>query len=204
MKRDGLTLGWGMAGCSWIAGTISRRGERPTPRRRHGPRRVRHAGHRHRHLHDPRAARLAEDRRPARQNRSGARRYVASGRPALGRFDGDRLGGPGRLCSGRQRDRIAADASRRRRRDRRSRSASPTDLAFEDGRVFVKADGAREWRAVRGLAPARQPPPGHRQRQVRSDVRQSASRSSRRTRSAVTSSRSPGNRRSLGCASAGS
>ena len=42
----------------------------------------------------------------------------------------------------------------------------PDDLAFEDGRVFVKADGAGEGRAVRGLAPARQPPPGHGQRQM--------------------------------------
>ena len=80
--------------------TFSRRGERPAPRRRHGPRRLRHAGYRHRHVHDPRAARLAENRCAARQDRSGARRYVASGGPALGRFDGDRIGGPGRLCGG--------------------------------------------------------------------------------------------------------
>ena len=100
MKRDGLTLGWGMAGARVDRRAISRRGQRATPRRRHGARRLRHAGHRHRHVHDPRAARLAEDRRAARQGRSRARRYVASGRPDLGRLDGDRIGGPGRLCSG--------------------------------------------------------------------------------------------------------
>ena len=100
MKRDGLTLGWGMAGCCVDRRTIPRRGERPTARRRHSPRRLRHAGHRHRHVHDPRAARLAEDRRAARQGRGRARRYVASGRPALGRLDGHRIGGPGGLCGG--------------------------------------------------------------------------------------------------------
>ena len=100
MKRDGLTLGWGMAGCCVDRRAISRRGQRAAPRRRHGPRRLRHAGHRHRHVHDPRAARCGEDRRAARQGRSGARRYVASARPDLGRFDGDRFGGPGRLCGG--------------------------------------------------------------------------------------------------------
>ena len=69
---------------------------------------------------------VAEDRRAARQGRSRARRYVASGRPDLGRLDGDRLGGPGRLRGGRQRDRIAADHRDDNARARRSRSASPT------------------------------------------------------------------------------
>ena len=56
--------------------TIRGRGERATARRWHRPRRLRHAGHRHRHVHDPRATRLAEDRRAARQDRSRAWRYA--------------------------------------------------------------------------------------------------------------------------------
>ena len=151
---------------------IPRRGERPAPRRRHGPRRMRHAGHRHRHVHDPRAAHLAEDRRAARQGRSRARRHVASGRPDLGRLDGDRLGGPGGLCGGRQRDRLAADDrdgdARIAVREAQARRAG---LRGRPGLREGRRCGGR--RAVRGCAPARQPAPGHGQRQVRSDVRQS-------------------------------
>ena len=69
---------------------VSRRRQRPAARRRNGPRRLRHAGHRNGHVHDPRAAHVAEDRRPARQGRGRARRHVASGRPDFGRLDGDR------------------------------------------------------------------------------------------------------------------
>ena len=69
-----------------------------TARRRHRPRRLRHAGHRHRHLHDSRAACRGEDRRAARQSRSGARRHLASGGSDLGRIDGHRLGDSGRVC----------------------------------------------------------------------------------------------------------
>ena len=56
MKRDGLTLGWGMAGCTWIAATFSGRGQCPPSRRWHRAGRLRDAGYRHRHLHDPRPA----------------------------------------------------------------------------------------------------------------------------------------------------
>ena len=70
MKRDGLTLGWGMAACILAGGSLRRRRHRRSARRRHGARRLRHAGHRHRHLHDPRAARGRADRPPARQDRS--------------------------------------------------------------------------------------------------------------------------------------
>ena len=48
----------------------------------------------------------------------------------------------------------------------------PDDLAFENGRVFVKADGRWRRRSVRGLAETRQPSSRHRQRQIRSDFRQ--------------------------------
>ena len=174
MKRDGLTLGWGMAGCCVDRRAIRRRGERAAARRRHGPRRLRHAGHRHRHVHDPRAACLA--RRPAcRSTRSKWRSAIRRFRQARSRADRWRPASvvPAVFAGGRQRDRIAADASRRRRRDRRSRSASPTIWRSKAAASLSKADGPAERRAVRGFAPARQPAPGHRQRQVRSDVRRS-------------------------------
>jgi xanthine dehydrogenase YagR molybdenum-binding subunit len=108
MKRDGLFLGWGMAGCAWIA-AVSRRSQHRASRRWHRSRRVWNTGHRHRHVHDPRAACLGKDRCAARQGRSGAWRYVTSGGPDFGRFDGDWVGYTSRLCRGRQRDRIARD-----------------------------------------------------------------------------------------------
>ena len=108
MKRDGLTLGWGMAGCAWIAARFA--AEASVQLRDDGTARVACATQDIGTGTYTILAQLAaaEDRRAARQGRSGARRYVASGRPALGRLDGDRLGGPGRLRGGRQRDRLAA------------------------------------------------------------------------------------------------
>ena len=110
MRRDGLTLGWGMAGCAWVAARFAAQANVRAPRRRHGARRVRHAGHRHRHLHDPRAARRGADRRAARQGRGRPRRHGAAGRPDLGRLDGDRVGGARGVPGGRRRDRLAAPA----------------------------------------------------------------------------------------------
>ena len=81
--------------------------QRPAPRRWHGPRRLRHAGHRHWHLHDPRAARRREVRHPARKSRSRARRHLAPRGPALRRLDGHGFGHPGRLRRRRRRDRVA-------------------------------------------------------------------------------------------------
>ena len=140
MKRDGLTLGWGMAGCAWIAARFA--AEASVQLRDDGTVRVAcgtqdiGTGT----YTNPRAAGLAEDRRAARQDRSRARRHVAAGGPDLRRLDGDRLGGPGRLRGGRQRDRVAAD-------DRDDGAGSPfekrkpDELGFEGGRVFVKAGG---------------------------------------------------------------
>ena len=65
----------------------------------------------------------------------------------------------------------------------------PDDLAFESGRVFVKADGTWRRRSVRGVTEARQPSSRHRQRKIRSDIRRKRSRSSRRIRSVVISSK---------------
>ena len=108
MKRDGLTLGWGMAGCAWIAARFA--AEASVQLRDDGTARVACATQDIGTGTYTILAQLAaaEDRRPARQDRSGARRYIASGRPALRRLDGDRFGDPRRLRGGRQRDRLAA------------------------------------------------------------------------------------------------
>ena len=106
--------------------TIRRRGKRPAPRRWHGPRRLRHAGHRHRHVHDPRAAHRAEDRRAARQGRGRTRRYNAAGR-ARSRAVPWRPARWSRPCLRRRTMRSPrCSPLRRPLRDRRSRSASPT------------------------------------------------------------------------------
>ena len=80
----------------------------------------------------------------------------------------------------------------------------PDDLAFEDGRVFVKADGLRE--AFRSRTYCNAPtfvssPAAADPKRLSAATR---SRSSPCTHSAVTSSKSPGSRRSRGCASAAS
>src|SRR5947208_1810384 len=72
---------------------------------------LRNAGHRHRHVHESRAACSAQDRRAARKDRSRTRRYLASGRSAVWWFDGNSIGSAGRLSGRRQRDRLTADHS---------------------------------------------------------------------------------------------
>ena len=204
MKRDGLTLGWGMAGCSWIAARFPAEASVRAPRRRHGPRRVRA-----RRISAPARTRSSRSSPSQKTGVPLDKVEVALGDtslpegPALGRFDGDRIGGPGRLCGGRQCDRVAAD----HRDDNagiavREAQARRSGLRGRPG--LCEGRRSRRRRAVRRRAPPRQPSAGHGQRQVRGDIRQSQSRSSRRTHSAVTSSRSRGSRRSLGCASAAS
>ena len=100
MKRDGLTLRLGHGRMHLGRRTLPGHGQRPASRRWHGAGRLRHAGHRHRHLHDPRAACRGEVRRAARQSGSRARRHVASGRPGVRRVDGNRVAGPRCLQSG--------------------------------------------------------------------------------------------------------
>ena len=172
MKRDGLTLGWGMAGCSWLA--------------------ARFAAEASVQLRDDGTARVACATQDIGTGTYTILAQLASqktGVPldkvevALG--DTSLPAGPlsgGSMATGSVVPAVFAAAD--------SAIASlltvatttpgspfekrkPDDLAFEGGRVFVKADGAGQGRAVRRCAPPRQPAPGHRQRQVRSDVRQS-------------------------------
>ena len=141
MKRDGLTLGWGMAGCSWIAARFP--AEANVQLRDDGTARVACATQDIGTGTYTILAQLAvaEDRRAARQGRSRARRYVASGRPDLGRFDGDRRRwsrpSSQRLTTRSHRCMTIATTTPGSPFEKRK----PDDLAFEGGRVFVKADG---------------------------------------------------------------
>ena len=154
MKRDGLTLGWGMAGMLVDRRTICRGGERAAARRRHCPRRLRHPGHRHRHLHDPGATCLVENRRADRQDRGRARRHrrCRPGRSQAGRWP------PRRWSPLSLRPRTAlslTDDGRNYRQRLAVRERSPADLAFAKRPRIREGRRPRERRAVRGLAPPR-------------------------------------------------
>lgn len=99
MKRDNLTLGWGMAGCTWLAARFS--AEASVQLRDDGSARVASATQDIGTGTYTILAQLVsgENRRDARQSRSHTRRYGASGRTAIRRLDGDRIGCPSRLCS---------------------------------------------------------------------------------------------------------
>ena len=73
MKRDGLTLGWGMASCTWGARRFACKAR--VELRDDGTARVTcgDPGYRHRHLHRPRAGRRREAPPSRREDRGGAR-----------------------------------------------------------------------------------------------------------------------------------
>ena len=203
MKRDGLTLGWGMAGCSWIAARFA--AEASVQLRDDGTVRVACGTQDIGTGTYTILAQLAAQKTGVPLDKV----EVALGDTSLP--EGPISGGsmvtgsvvPAVLRGGRQRDRIAAE-----RRDGHARVTvreAEARRAGLRGRADPGEGGRRGGRgAVRRRAPPRQPPPGHGQRQVRGDLRQSRSPGSRRTRSAAISSRSHGSRRSRGCASAGS
>ena len=189
MKRDGLTLGWGMAGCSWLAARFAAQRARGAARRRHRARLVRHAGHRHRHVHGARAARARE----ARRCRS-SRVEVVLGDTALppGPISGGSMATASvdarRAPGGRQRDRLAARSWRRPRRARRSRSAGPRTWPSSAGGCASRPTGrARACRSRTSCAwPGCALVGGSGRGRARSA---NPRRSSRATRSARTSSR---------------
>ena len=139
MKRDGLTLGWGMAGCAWLAARFA--AEASLQLREDGTVRVACATQdigtgTYTNL---RAACVAEDRRSARANRSRARRYVASIRPGFWRFVTTESVIPAVFAR-----EISAIASLLTIASMTPGSPfenrKPDELAFEGGRVFVKAE----------------------------------------------------------------
>ena len=87
MRRDGLTLGWGVAACSWLGGAVRLLGVGRAARRWDGTRGVGIPGHRNRHLHCAGAdgGRAAGDRE--RSGRGGAGRYQPAAGSAFGWLD---------------------------------------------------------------------------------------------------------------------
>ena len=140
MKRDGLTLGWGMAGCAWIAGAIACRGECAAARRRQP---ASPAGRRTSAPARTRCWRsfLRENRCADRQSRSGARRHLASPRAGLGRFDGDRVDGAGGFCRGGKSHRVAVDTIATTTPGSPFEKRKPEELAFEaDGSLSKRTE----------------------------------------------------------------
>ena len=200
MKRDGLVLGWGMAGCSWIAARFP--AEASVQLRDDGTARV---------------ACATQDIGTGTYTVLAQLVSQKTGVP-LEKVEvvlGDTSLPPGPISGGSMATEsvipavfAAADSAiaslltvatatpgspfERRKAD---------DLSFEEGRVFVKADGPAGGvpfadllrRATSASLQAPANPKRHSKIQ---------SQRSRHTRSAVTSSRSRGSRRSLGCASA--
>ena len=200
MKRDGLILGWGMAGCSWLAARFP--AEASVQLRDDGTARVACATQDIGTGTYTILAQLASQKTGVPLDKI----EVVLGDTSLP--EGPLSGGS--MATGSVVPAVFAAADNAiaslltiatTTPGSPFEKRKPADLAFEGGRVFVKADGAAR-ESVRGFAPAA--PTFAWSPAAASPKRHSAihSRSSRRTRSAVISSRSRGSRRSLGCASA--
>ena len=171
MKRDGLTLGWGMAGAAWIA--------------------ARFAAAANVELRDDGTARVACGTQDIGTGTYTILAQLASDKTgvpvdkvevALG--DTSLPEGPvsgGSLATGSMVPAVFAAADNAITSLLQIATTTPgspfekrkpDDLAFEGGRVFVKADGNWRRRSVRGHIEARQPSSRYRQRQIRSDIRQ--------------------------------
>ena len=157
MKRDGLTLGWGMAGCTWIAARFPAEASVE--------------------LRDDGTARVACGTQDIGTGTYTILAQIAAEKTGvpLDKIEvvlGDTRFRRARSPAARWRpDRSSPPSSRRPTRRSQSlltiatttpgspfEKRKPDELAFEGGRVFVKADGAGERRAVRRSAPARQRP----------------------------------------------
>ena len=172
MKRDGLTLGWGMAGCSWVAARFA--AEASVQLRDDGTARVACATQDIGTGTYTILAQLASQKTGVPLDKI----EVALGDTSLppGPLSG------GSIATGSVVPAVFAAADSAIASLLTVATATPgspferrptTELAFEGGRVFVKADGAATGVPVRRCAPPRQPAPGQRQRQGRSDIRQS-------------------------------
>ena len=98
MKRDGLILGWGMAGAAWVAARFP--AEANVQLRDDGTTRVACGTQDIGTGTYTILAQLGADKAgvPLDKGRSGAWRYNASRRSDFGRFDGNRIGNPSSLC----------------------------------------------------------------------------------------------------------
>ena len=122
MKRDGLTLGWGMAACSWIAARFDCTRRRRAARRRHGARGV--------------CARRTSAPAPTRSWRRSRPRSSASRREGRGRARRHRLP-PGPISGGSMADRVAGPADLRGRS--RSRTGAHRRARIEQTAAFSGA-----------------------------------------------------------------
>ena len=130
MQRDGVTLGWGMAACSWLAAALRLHRVGRAARRRNGARGIGGPGHRHRHLHCHGADGGGAAGHPDGAGRGRAGRHAACRRgpsPAA-RCSTASLVAP--IQRGHRRRRPGADRRRGRARTRHSAAASASDLAF--------------------------------------------------------------------------
>ena len=170
MKRDGLTLGWGMAGAAWIA--------------------ARFAAAANVELRDDGTARVACATQDIGTGTYTILAQLASEKTgvALEKVEvvlGDTSlpEGPtsgGSMATGSLVPAVFAAADNAITSLLQIATTTPgspfekrkpAELAFEAGRVFVKTDGRWRRRSVRGLAEARQRSSGHRQRQSGRDLR---------------------------------
>ena len=126
MKRDGLTLGWGVAGAAWIAtrddaaANVELRDDGSCSCS------LWRTGYRHWHLYSSRPADRGQDRCASRESGSGARRYNASARPGFRWFLGDCFCGSCRFRRGGQCHHSTVERREQIRRDRPSKIASRT------------------------------------------------------------------------------
>ena len=109
MKRDGLTLGWGMAGCAWIGERFA--AEASVQLRDDGSARVACATQDIGTGTYTILAQLAADKTgvPLDKIEVALGDYIAAAGPALRRLDGNRFGDSCRIGSSWQRGRLAAD-----------------------------------------------------------------------------------------------
>ena len=197
MQRDGLMLGWGMAGCSWIAGRFA--AEASVELRDDGTARVACATQDIGTGTYTNLAQLASHKTGVPLDKI----EVALGDtslpkgPLLRRLAGDPIDSAGGPSGSRQRHRIAMRIATTTRA-RRSRSAS-RGTGIRRRTVFLKADdpaGGVPFTDLLQRANLRLVT-GNGSSEPCSVIQ---SRSSRRTRSVVISSKSHGSRRSPGCA----
>ena len=172
MKRDGLTLGWGMAGCSWIAARFPAAAS--VQLRDDGTVRVASATQDIGTGTYTILAQLASQKTGVPLDKI----EVALGDTALP--EGPLSGGSMATGSVVPAVFAAADSAisslltvAATTPGSPFENRKPDELTFQDGRVFVKSDGAAKGVPFAGTTTPRQCSPGRRQRQIRSDFRKS-------------------------------
>ena len=136
MKRDGLTLGWGMAGCAWIAARFP--AEASVQLRDDGTVRVACGTQDIGTGTYTILAQLAAEKTgvPLEKVEAVLGDTLLPAGSALGRLDGDGFGRAGRFLRSRSRDRIAAEHRRSVRQARHSKSVNRTSSRSVTAKCF--------------------------------------------------------------------